>query len=1369
MKNTLFYLLLIFSQIITAQEKTDFKFSFGPNAVPGYIKVDPTDKYSDEPGYGFDFGTSPVSIDRTGKNNLSGGLATSDKPFFFSVKIPEGNYDVRIMTGDPDGSSETTIRIESRRLFFEKIATPEGLFRTLEATVNIRVPEIAGTNEKVNKKPRELYKLDWDDKMTFEFNGEKPCIRALEITKNDKAVTIYLAGNSTVVDQDDDPWASWGQMFPRFLKQGIVVANHAESGLSLGSFISGNRLKKVLSTMKPGDYLFIEFGHNDMKEKGPDDGAYKSYSERMRLFVTETRKKGGIPVIVSPANRRSFGDEGKITNSLGDYPAAAKKIADELKVPFIDLNAMTKIMYEAMGPEKSKNAFVIYPANSFPGEPNALNDNTHFNSYGAYQLAKCIIEGIRENKLGITEYLVSGLPKYDPAKPDSFDTFYLPLSPHSPVIIVPSTQLANTQLSWPEITRENKPWTRWWWPGSIVNEKDLTNALEKYSKAGLGGLELTVLYGVKGQEEKFINYLSPEWMKMFVYTLNEAKKLDLGVDLANSSSWPFGGPWVTNDDASKYVTYKTWSLKEGESLKEPVIFIQEPSIKLNGTARPEISSLTDPVYLNKDLQTLAIDQIRFPKPIPLQALMAYSDAGQIVDLTDKVDSAGILKWTAAAGTWTLYGVFQGWHGKMVERAGPGGEGYVIDHFSGSAITGYLKYFDNAFKGFDLSYLRGYFNDSYEVDDARGQSCWTPEMFNEFRIRRGYDLRQNLPALFQKDTPEKNAGVLSDYRQTVSDLILDKFTVGWTDWAHKQGKITRNQAHGSPGNILDLYAASDIPETEGTEILRMKFGTSAANVSGKKFASAEAATWLGEHFSSTLGDVKKAVDQFFIAGVNNIFYHGTCYSPANDPWPGFQFYAAVEFSPANSFWNDFPILNNYVARVQSFTQSSKPDNDILLYFPIFDRFSDYNNVMLEHFDAISPRFNETPFKTGAQTMKDKGYSFDYISDLQISNTVTNDGLIMTGGRTYYKTIVLPGCKYIPVTTFEKIINLAEKGAIIIVLGSLPENVSGWKDLSSNQEKFAKIKEKLNFKVTADADIRQAAVGKGKVFLGNDINKLLSVAGIRREIMIDNGLTFSRRSAKTGSSYFIINQSDKSFNGWITLQVRDKSAAIFNPMTVISGIAETRISSSGNLEVKATLLPYESIIVETSASATGGEKLIYYEDLSAPKEIQGTWKIDFITGGPELPSSKELTKLVSWTETGGEAVKDFSGTAIYTIKFDKPSENADAWQLNLGKVCESARILLNGNEIATMICPDYQAVIPNSLLKSKNILEIKVSNLSANRIAYLDRNNVPWKKFYNTNFPSRLPQNRKNGLFDASAWLPRESGLIGPVTIMAMKKK
>jgi len=618
-------------------------------------------------------------------------------------------------------------------------------------------------------------------------------------------------------------------------------------------------------------------------------------------------------------------------------------------------------------------------------------------------------------------------------------------------------QQTKAQLAWPEITRENKPWTRWWWPGSIGSQTDVTSAMEKYKQAGIGGLEVTVIYGVKGQEDKFKNYLSPEWMDMFTYTLKEGERLDLGIDLANASGWPFGGPWVDPSDASRDINYKTWILKEGETLTDPIEFIQQPLVRPVGQ-RPDITKLVDPISKNKNLQLYALDQIKFEKPLPLVILAAFSDSGKVINLTSRVNTSKRLDWTAPPGNWSLYALFEGWHGKMAERAGPGGEGEVIDHFSGTAINNFLNHFDEIFKDYDIKSLRGYFNDSYEVDDASGQANWTNDMFNEFYLRRGYDLSMNLPALFQKDDPDKNARVLSDYRQTISDLILEKFTTNWTAWAHKQGKTTRNQAHGSPGNILDLYAATDIPETEGNEITRFKFASSAANVTGKKYASCEAATWLGEHFTSTLSDVKRSVDQFFLGGINHISYHGTCFSPQNEPWPGFLFYAAVEFTPANSFWNDFSALNSYIAHVQSFLQSARPDNDILLYFPIFDRYADYGRGMLEHFDAISPAFKGTSFKTGADIMLEKGYTFDYISDLQIKNTEINNGLLHTEGN-IYNTLILPGCKYIPLETFSRILNLANDGASVILFGDLPENISGWTNLEARDSAFLKLKNEL----------------------------------------------------------------------------------------------------------------------------------------------------------------------------------------------------------------------------------------------------------------------------------------------------------------------
>jgi lysophospholipase L1-like esterase len=410
-------------------QKTSYKFDFG-NSKPkaGFTQVAASKLYTDS--YGFDFGTTAQSVSRAGKST---GFITSDKPFYFSVAVPEGNYKVTLTLGDPQGTSQTMVKAESRRLMLESTETKPNEIRKVSFVVNVRMPQISTTGGRVKLKPREEGKLDWDDRLTLEFTGAKPCIDAMEIEKVDDQITVYLAGNSTVVDQDDEPWAAWGQMIPRFFKPGVAIANHAESGLTLGSFLGSNRLDKVMSLIKPGDYLFIEFGHNDQKEKGPNDGAYKSYTKRLKLFVTRAREHKAIPVIVTSTARRSFDANGKSMNTLGDYPDAARKVAQEENVPLIDLNKMVTQFYDALGVDNSKKALVHYPANTFPGQTKALEDNTHFNPYGAYELAKCIVEGIKANNLGLKKYLADTKP-FDPSHPDAIERFNWPLSPKNSTI-----------------------------------------------------------------------------------------------------------------------------------------------------------------------------------------------------------------------------------------------------------------------------------------------------------------------------------------------------------------------------------------------------------------------------------------------------------------------------------------------------------------------------------------------------------------------------------------------------------------------------------------------------------------------------------------------------------------------------------------------------------------------------------------------------------------------------------------------------------------------------------------------------------------------------------------------------------------------
>ncbi|MES1225110.1 MAG: glycosyl hydrolase, partial [Bacteroidota bacterium] len=614
-------------------------------------------------------------------------------------------------------------------------------------------------------------------------------------------------------------------------------------------------------------------------------------------------------------------------------------------------------------------------------------------------------------------------------------------------------------------------------------------------------------------------------------------------------------------------------------LKDTIQFIQEPLIRTENYKRLNVEDVLQPVSANKDLQELSIDQIRFARPLPLQTLMAYSDAGEVLDLTNKVDAQGILNWTAPAGKWQLYALFMGWHGKQVERAAPGGEGNVIDHFSAGALHHYLNRFDEAFKGHDISSLRGFFNDSYEVDDARGQSNYTPLLFEEFKKRRGYDLKTMLPELFAKEHTDKTNRVLCDYRMTIDELILERFTTEWYKWANSKGKIVRNQSHGSPANTLDLYGVVDIPETEGTEILRIKFAPSTSHVMGKPLAASESATWLNEHFVSTLSDVKKALDVYFIGGVNHIVYHGTSYSPPSATWPGSLFYASVEFTQANPFWNNFSALNNYVTRTQSFLQQGKPDNDVLLYFPIYDKYSEPGRDLLLHFDGMRPDFNGTAFETAAKMMQEKGYAFDYISDRQILKLQSANKKILTGG-TSYQTILLPDCKFMKAETLQKLVELAKSGATVIVYKNLPADVPGYAQLDQHLATLRSLIRELNFSPTNAGDVQLAQIGKGRFFMGNDLQQLLNAAKIRKESMVDKGLQFNRRKNADGSDfYFIANRSNKIMEDWITLETKADGVALYNPMTAQCGVPKFRKNNDGFIEVYLQLNPDESYIIQT----------------------------------------------------------------------------------------------------------------------------------------------------------------------------------------------
>ena len=569
---------------------------------------------------------------------------------------------------------------------------------------------------------------------------------------------------------------------------------------------------------------------------------------------------------------------------------------------------------------------------------------------------------------------------------------------------------ANAQ-SWPTVTTEAKAGARWWWLGSAVDKENLQWNLTEYAKHGIGAVEITPIYGVQGNDANNIPYLSDKWMEMLRFTGEQCRQNGIELDMATGTGWPFGGPWVPLEESASRAIFveKTidkegvWSTVNGHKGLQP-----------DNTD----ASVIDLALSEKDAKNVVLDKV-----------MLYAN-GKAIDVTAKVkdnklflnsltSSLSPLTSGKVIALYIKYGVMK------VKRAAPGGEGLVIDHFDRTAVANYLKHIEQAFERTQTPYPHTFFNDSYEVEAA----TWTPKLLEEFEHRRGYKLEEHFPELIAME-----AKVLSDYRETLGDLLLENFTEQWTAWAHSHGAITRNQAHGSPANLIDCYAAVDIPEIEGfglsdlgikglrtdpgktrkndSDYSMFKYAPSAAHVCGKPYTSSETFTWLTEHFRTSLSQLKPDLDLMFCAGVNHIYFHGTCYSPKDDVWPGWKFYASIDMSPTNSIWRDAPYFMQYVERCQSFLQWGEPDNDFLVLLPVRDAWKKPAGKLLMQFSIhamgkLMPEFRQTILD-----IDKAGFDCDYISERLLMQTRCEGGQLVTSGGTHYKGLIIPAVATCP---------------------------------------------------------------------------------------------------------------------------------------------------------------------------------------------------------------------------------------------------------------------------------------------------------------------------------------------------------------------
>lgn len=903
--------------------------------------------------------------------------------------------------------------------------------------------------------------------------------------------------------------------------------------------------------------------------------------------------------------------------------------------------------------------------------------------------------------------------------------------------------LGGIAQEWPELTQTAKPAARWWWLGSAVDEENLSYNMEEYARAGLGELEITPIYGVQNNEENEFSFLTPEWMRALEYTQTKGDEVGIRIDMSTGTGWPFGGPETSQYDAATKAIFEQYTIQGG-----------------------------------KDVE-LAID-VSNKKDAPsstLHKVVAYQ-GDKHIDVTKKCDEKGVLRWQAPEGEWQVIALFVGKTRQAVKRAAPGGEGYVIDHLSKGAVKRYLNRFEKAFKASGTPAPNNFFNDSYEVYGAD----WTPDFLEQFARRRGYRLEHYFREFLDPERPDITCRIVSDYRETVSDLLLENFTDQWTDWAHRMGSITRNQAHGSPANLIDTYAAVDIPECEGfglsefgikglrcdsltrkndSDLSMLKYASSAAHISGKPLVSSETFTWLTEHFRTSLSQCKPDMDLMFVSGVNHMFFHGTPYSPREAEWPGWSFYASINMSPTNSIWRDAPAFFDYIGRCQSFLQMGKPDNDFLVYLPVYDLWNEQKGRLLtfdiHKMQRVAPKFIAT-----VNEICNNGYDVDYISDSFVRTTRCVDGQLITSGGAAYKAIIVPGVKRMPADVLAQLEKLARNGATVVFIGGMPEDVPGYGNLEARRKMFTKALGRI--KPITDTPETSYQLGKGRVIIGQDYRETLALCGVQpEEVKTKHGMQFIRRRNDKGHHYFISALQPEGVDGWVTLSVNDVDAMIFDPVTGEKGRAATRTSEKG-LQVYLQLSSGQSLIMQTFDTPVTAEAWNYLQPQILALTLDHGWKLDFVESIPSISGTFNIDSPCSWTTLDTPHATTTMATGRYTLQFDLPAIAADEWVLDLGDVRESARVRINGMEAGTVWCVPFQLAVGKYLQQGKNVVEVEVTNLPANRIAELDRQQVPWRRFKEINVVDL--NYKKTGY---AHWVPVPSGLNGQVKLIPMQKK
>ncbi len=863
---------------------------------------------------------------------------------------------------------------------------------------------------------------------------------------------------------------------------------------------------------------------------------------------------------------------------------------------------------------------------------------------------------------------------------------------------------------------------RWWWFGPAVTQEELEREMRAMKDGGIGGFEVQPVYPLALDDPphgiRNLPYLSDGFLDALRFVNQKAQELGMRMDLTLCSGWPYGGSKVPADQAAGVLRVVRVPVPAGED-----------SVPVPGLEAGE--------YL------MAAWAVRDDR-----GLLSGTNVQELTDL-------GGPRVQLAAGRQFRAVLFflSSRTGMQVKRAAVGAEGFVIDHYDSAAVNAYLRQTgDRLMQAFGSKRPYAVFSDSLEVY----RSNWTPDLMEEFRRRRGYDLRPHLLALVG-DAGAETSAVRCDWGRTLTDLANEHYLVALREWAGRNGTQLRCQAYGEPPVTLSSSRLVDLPEGENPDwrgLSPARWASSACHLYGKPVASAETWTWIhSPAFRATPLDLKAEADRHFLQGINQIVGHGWPYSPPEAGEPGWRFYAAGALNHHNPWWPVMPDLALYLQRMCFLLRQGKPANDIGVYLSNSDawaRFTAHSNP------SINTILETLLGKNVLPAVLDAGFNFDFIDD---------DAIRLVG--TPYAAIILPGVERIPLAIYQKIREYALHGGIVIATRTTPHLAPG---LLEGRRDSAKVRA-LSHELFEEQHARGFLV-EHEGALGEALARRLTPDVDLSPRVPEIG--FIRRNLDAGKLYFLANTGNHAQDVKATFRVKNGSPERWDPFTATKSTLQWSQAGDGRIVVPLHFEPYESaVLMFSNASSAPSPQPSRRSSLPASIDLSHGWKVSFTGTGKSI----QMDRLRSWTEL--EDLRFFSGQGVYEKSVSVPESmlklGAKVY-LDFGKgapiephrrhygtqawiespVREAAVVYVNGHRAGSVWRPPYELEITPWLHSGPNTFRVVVGNLAINLMA---GKSLPDYRLLNNRYGRRFEAQDMNGL------QPLPSGILGPVTLVA----